>query len=677
VQRSRWWIGAAAIVVLGLTVGVAVAVGATPYKQLGNSGNGDPGAAVRFALPLLRATADAAGSLCVGSLAFAILFSRPDTFDGEAGLLAGRGYRAVRRGAVSAGVWGVAAGGVTVCSALADAGLRPSQVPNLRDWWTLISVQQESLGWFISTIAAFCIALTALLIERWQSAALVTIIAVAALLPPLFGGHSSSEAGHDYATAAIMIHVLAAALWIGLLVCVLMEAARPGKSIAGVLSRYSRVAWWCLVAVVGSGLIDAGVLDPGFRFTTQYGRMLAITVVATAAAAAFGGTMRRRAIRAVGSSDRRAVVTVCGAELVLLATAFGSSVELSQLAPPVFQRTIPVSLQNTMLGYNLSQRPTLSRLAFDWRVEVFFAALAACAAACYGVGVVRVGRRREPWPWTRTLAWLAGCGVVLVATSSGIGRYEPASFSAHMTSQMLLATVAPLFLVLGGPLSLARAASRPTPPGLPGAHDWIGLVDGSALMRAATHPIIALGVFAGAPFFVYFGGIFDQAARFHWAHLALDVFFLAIGYVFAWTVVGVDPLPRPLLPLGRLGMLLIAAPFCAVFAGLVMTTHRILGNGLSAGNEYSALLLSWHPNLLADQRLGGIVALVASDGTLFAALVVLLVRSLGDRDAWWDVDADDGLSNVAAGARGSLPGDSSEQHPAHIQTAGARSIEIP
>jgi putative copper resistance protein D len=270
-----------------------------------------------------------------------------------------------------------------------------------------------------------------------------------------------------------------------------------------------------------------------------------------------------------------------------------------------------------------------------------------------------------------------GCGVVLVATSSGIGRYEPASFSAHMTSQMLLATVAPLLLALGGPITLARAAARPSPPGLPGAHDWIGLVDDSALMRAMTHPIVALGVFAGSPFLVYFGGIFDEAARFHWAHLALDGFFLAVGYVFAWTVVGVDPLPRSLIPLGRLGVLLIAAPFCAVFAALVMTTHRVLGNGLSAGNMYSSLLLSWHPNLLDDQRLGGIVALIASDGTLFAALVVLLVRSRGDRDAWWDIDADGGLSSIAASDGGSLPGDSSEQQSTKVETTSARSFEVP
>jgi cytochrome c oxidase assembly factor CtaG/putative copper export protein len=637
VQRARWWIVGGAVAALAVSVGVAAAVGGTPYKQLGDLANGNPGAGVAVPLSMFRALADTASCGCVGSLAFAVLFSRPQTIDGDAGQLGGRGYRAVRRAAWFGLAWALTAAAVTVLTALSDAGLRANQVPTLHAWWLLIWVQQESLGWFVTTLAAAVVAVAAWVIHRWRSAAPVGLLAVAALLPPLFGGHSSSEAGHDYATAAIMIHVPAAALWVGVLACVTTSIARADRATPAILARYSRIAWVCWWALLGSGLIDAGVLDPSFSTASEYGRLLATTVGLSAALAVLGMALRRRAIRRAMDGGRAAAVRLCGVELVLLGATVGASAELSQLAPPVFQRTIPVSLQKTLLGYDLDRKPTLARLLFDWRFEVLFTALAFALAATYVVGVVRLRRAGTPWPIGRTAAWLVGCATLVVATSSGLGRYEPASFAVHMACHSLLACVIPLLLVLGGPLTLARTASRPPPAGLPGAAEWIGILDASPLTRFLTHPITALGLFAWSPFAVYFGGIFDLGARFHWAYIGLDLFFLAGGYVFAWTVVGVDPLPRPAPPLVRLGILLVAAPFGAVFAALVMTTHHVLGNSLSAANMYSSLLLSWHPNLLAVQRTGGVVALVIGDVALVAAIAILAARWSRNSDTWWDL----------------------------------------
>jgi putative copper resistance protein D len=69
----------------------------------------------------------------------------------------------------------------------------------------------------------------------------------------------------------------------------------------------------------------------------------------------------------------------------------------------------------------------------------------------------------------RTVAWLSGCTVILVATSSGVGRYSMAMFSVHMGVHMLLSMLAPILLVLGGPVTLALralpAAGVGNPPG--------------------------------------------------------------------------------------------------------------------------------------------------------------------------------------------------------------------
>ena len=81
-----------------------------------------------------------------------------------------------------------------------------------------------------------------------------------AVLPPLAAGHSSSDANHDFATAAIWIHVPAALLWVGLLVPVL-DRVRRGRA-EPVLARYRRARWTLAAVVVASGVVDALALAP-------------------------------------------------------------------------------------------------------------------------------------------------------------------------------------------------------------------------------------------------------------------------------------------------------------------------------------------------------------------------------------------------------------------------------
>jgi putative copper resistance protein D len=322
---------------------------------------------------------------------------------------------------------------------------------------------------------------------------------------------------------------------------------------------------------------------------------------------------------------------------------------LSQLYPPAFAR--PVTIPQTLLGYDLAGPPTLSRLVEDWRVEVLFGPAAVVLAAGYVWMVWRLRRDGRRWPARRTVAWLGGCAVLLAATCSGLGRYEPAMFSVHMASHMLLAVIVPGLWVQAAPLTLLSVVGTAPAEGLPGASDWLATLTSSAPARLLTHPLTAFGLFAGSPFAFYFSGAFDAAARFHWAHMAVDAYFLAVGVVFAWPTIGVDPAPRPVPNLVRVGMVLAASPFTAVFAALVVASPRVLGNGPAGYNMYTALDLPWIPGvpgLLADQRLGGVIALVIGEVGLFAAVVVLLVR-------WSAVDDDPRASGPDLSTQLSFP----------------------
>jgi putative copper resistance protein D len=215
--------------------------------------------------------------------------------------------------------------------------------------------------------------------------------------------------------------------------------------------------------------------------------------------------------------------------------------------------------------------------------------------------------------------------VLLLATCSGIGRYAAAMFSVHIAAHMLVSMLVPALLVLGAPLTLARALRGERGP-LPRPSEWLLMVAGSRAVRLLTHPIVALLLFAGSPFALYFTGLYDVAVRFHWAHLAIDAWFLGTGYLFLWPVIGVDATARPTPNLARLGMLLAAMPADIVFGAALMGTHRVIGNGVASANMYQALALPWVPDLAADQRLAGLLALILGELALFVVLAALLAR---------------------------------------------------
>jgi putative copper resistance protein D len=209
----------------------------------------------------------------------------------------------------------------------------------------------------------------------------------------------------------------------------------------------------------------------------------------------------------------------------------------------------------------------------------------------------------------------------------------------------MLSMLAPVFLVLGGPVTLALralpAAGKDTPPG---PREWLLKLVRSPLSRVLTHPVVALGLFVGSFYVLYFSGLFDLALEKHWAHLVMNGHFLIVGYLFYWVVIGIDPTPRRLPHLGRLGMVFGSLPFHAFFGVILMSMQTIIGERF-----YQGLNLPWIDDLLADQQLGGGIAWAAGELPLVIVLLALLVQwaraddrqaARDDRRADADGDAD-------------------------------------
>jgi putative copper resistance protein D len=586
---------------------VSVVAGISPFLSMGTD---DPGAVVRVADPLVRLVVDAAATVCTGALVFAAFFTRPQ----PSGLISPPAYVALRTATRAATVWAVAALALWPLDVAAFVGLPLHRILTVRGLIDVTRVMENPKAWLTTVVTAAALAVASRLTLRGRATFGLAALAIFGLLPVVTAGHSASDTGHDVATTAIAVHIPAAVVWLGTLIA-LLRARGMGAGQAPAKRRYARLATGCWYVVAFSGLIDAAVLAPGSSaFTTGYGALL----VGKAAVLIGLGLLLARFRRRVAGR------WLLGVELVALTLAFGASVALTYLPAPKFLSGHVVTGDETLLGYNLAAAPSFGRLVTDWRVEVLFAPLSVLLAVLYLAGVHRVGR---DWPRARTASWLAGCLVLLVATSSGLGRYAPAMFSVQAVTHILVGMLAPLLFALGAPLTLADSVLRPArEDALPGPREWLTVWRASRPVRVLTEPVVATVLFVAAPFLLYFTDAYDVTARFHWAHLAMDLVFLVIGYLFAWSVVGGDQTARPAASLLRIGLIIVAMPFDVLFAAAILASRHIIGNGSASANIYRALELPWVPSLAADQRLGAYLALAASEAVMLAALAVVVLR---------------------------------------------------
>jgi len=640
-RRGPWPILAAVAVLAG---SIAAAIAALSLADaLTATGLPDPGPVTTLGLPFVRAAGEIAATIAVGGLMFAAFFVPPQAN----GVLDTAGYRALRIASVGAAVWTTCAALLVPLTISDVSGQRLVDHLNPIEIWRVIGAVDAASAWRWTALLALAVTAGCRSALRWSWTPVLFGGAMLTLVPLALTGHSAAGGAHDLATNSLLIHLTAGALWAGGLLVLLAHGLSGGDHTDLAARRFSAVALWCFIAMVVSGIINALVrIAPADLFSTSYGRLVIAKAVALVLLGVFGWRQRREAV-AVLQNDPGAkgpLIRLGTAEALLFGATFGIAVGLGRTPPPP-PTVLSPSPAEVALGYDLAGPPTLARILLDWRLDLLFGSAAIIFAAIYLAGVLRLRRRGDDWPVGRTIAWLLGCGLLLFTTSSGLGRYMPAMFSMHMAAHMLLSMLVPILLVLGAPTTLALralpAAGKGNPPG---PREWLLAGLHSGWSRFFTHPVVATIVFVSGFYALYFGGIFDAAVSHHGAHVLMNLHFLMSGYLFYWVVIGIDPTPRQVPPLGKIGMVFASIPLHAFFGVVLMGMPAVLGERF-----YRSLQLPWHTDLVGDQHLGGSIAWAAGEIPLVVVMMALLIQwqrsdrrtsTRMDRAAERDQDAD-------------------------------------
>ncbi len=603
----------------------------------------DPGPATTYGLPAVRAAGEVAASIAIGSFLLAAFLVPPQ----KSGVLDVGGYRAVRTGSVAAIIWAACAL-VLVPLTLSDTSGQPFSVA-IQPSNLLVALNQVEVAnaWRWTAILAVVLAVVSRTVLRWSWTPLLLVFALATIMPMAATGHSSSGGSHDLATNSLILHLIAATLWAGGLFAVLAHARRKGAYTDLALRRFSVIATVCFVVMGVSGVINALVRVPvSDLFTTVYGRLVLGKVVALILLGFFGWIQRRRSLPALAADPgaRGPLIRFGGGEILVFAATIGLAVGLGRTPPPS-DVDLGLSVTEITLGYDLSGPPTVARLMFDWRFDLIFGTASIVLGVMYLLGVRRLHKRGDAWPVGRTVAFLLGCLILLIVTSSGIGRYSTASFSVHMGAHMALSMLVPVLLALGGALTLTlRALPVAGKNGAPGPREWVLAALHSPVSRFMTNPIVAAVLFVGGFYALYMGGIFGAVLNNHTAHLLMNAHFILSGYLFYWVVIGVDPAPRQIEPITKLAMVFGSLPFHAFFGITLMSMNTVMG-----GWYYRGLGLDWNSDLMADQQLGGGIAWATGEIPLVLVMLALLIQwsrsdnrdaKRSDRAADRDHDAD-------------------------------------
>jgi len=608
---------AAALVTLLL--GLAYGGGAAPLVVA------DPGPIVRWGLPAVKLLVNLTAAGMVGSLVLALFALRAGDRAFDA---------ALDTASVSAAGFTIGSALTAYFTFLSIFNATPSADAQFGQQLGSFLVDTDlGRAWLLTTIAGAVLTVLTFAVRGWTATLVVAGVAIAALIPMASQGHSGEEANHNTAVMALALHIIAAAVWLGgLLLLVIVRPVLERAELTAVLQRYSSIALAAFIVVAVSGTLRALAGGIGLaQLATPYGILLLVKIVALIAMGVLGASYRGRLIARLGrDAASRAFWGLIALEIAFMGIASGAAAALAR-TPPAVDTTLPEvqTPAQVLTGAPLPPELTPERWLTAWDLDPLWAFAVGFGLFFYLAGVRRLHRRGDRWPLYRTVLWVAGLLLLLWVTCGPVNAYQDYLFSVHMVGHMLLTMAIPLCLVFGAPVSLIARAVRKRDDGTRGAREWVLWAVHTPFSRVITHPLFAAAMFIGSLWAFYYSELFRWSLYDHLGHEWMVAHFLVSGYLFVQSLVGIDPVPYRLPYPFRLVTLIGIMAMHAFFGIAIM-----MSSGLFVAEWFGAMGRTWGDPPLVDQYTGGGIAWsIGEIPTLILAIVVAVQWSRSDERA--------------------------------------------
>ena len=461
----------------------------------------------------------------------------------------------------------------------------------------------------IQIIAALICALAAVRIKKTGGAVFLIFIAWIGGLATYLESHGSNSGNHMLAIGLVIVHVAALSLWLGGVV-VLFILPKNEREFGR--KRFAPLALWCVCAIGLTGIVNAFVrIGSVANITSDYGVLVIFKTVLFVFVLAIAAYGRKKLGQ---SSFAKQLIQ----ELILLTTVLILGIFLGQGNPPVGSSKDIVEA----IGAKMPETPTAPRLLFEYEPDGLFLSLLILSVALYIKGVIVLSKRGDKWPIGRTIAFALGISAIDYAVNGGLGVYAQVAFSFHMISHMVLATLAPIGIVLGAPITLAL---RTLPIGRTqeerGVRGYAIEILHSRYSRVITHPVSALIIFEASLFALYFTDLFNWLMSYHFGHFFMGLHFLLSGILLFFVIIGVDPSPQRTPFILRIGILFVAISVHAFFSVALMSSSQLVDGGY-----FAEIARPWWPDFLADQRMGASIGWAMGEIPILLALIATFIQ---------------------------------------------------
>ena len=539
------------------------------------------------------------------------------------GFLTTSGEKVRRLLKISSIIWVVGAFGTVIFTLAQILGTTFSDALDLTVIRSFLT--QISLGKYLAfqALMATVVLIFSFATKKIESLIILLALTIAGLVAPVFESHAASGGSHSLVIGSLVIHVIALALWVGGVIALGTLSAQD-RPVA--VPRFSQMALWSAIAVVISGTINAWArLNFADAWNSSYAFIVLGKIFATVILL-WIGYLHRKTLSNKDSINWVGFAKLLSVEAAIMVITVVMGTWLSTSSSPDRPGVQEFSPALSIVGIPTPPEPTLSRVLFSYEPNALMIGVLTLMVALYIKGVVVLTKRGDKWPVGRTIAFALGIAATDFATSGGLGLYAQFSFSYHMMAHMVLGMIAPIGLVLGAPMTLAL---RTLPQGrnsdergvrgslLAALHSKIGVI--------YTNPIVALAIFDGSLFALYFTDLFAVLMQSHVGHLFMSLHFLAAGFLFFFIIIGVDPNPRRVHHLVQIVILFAAMSIHAFFSVALMSTTTLIDKGF-----YASLQTPWLGDALADQKLGGSIGWAMGEIPILIALVATFINWMRD-----------------------------------------------